>query len=212
MTVKTMDLPAGAFLSSSTARSINTVTIQQGQILNAGHVLGEVLNTTITATAATGNTGDGTVTGLSTVTGLKKGTYDLTIIQKAPDGGQFQLRDPRGKVVGFGVVGVAFVEAGLSFTLQDGSTDFVLGDRFTIEVESTGKVIEWNPGNTDGSDTPAGILFAAIDATDQDRKGVMVSREASVITADLSFFDGATPDDIQAAGESLALHKIDLLS
>ncbi|KEA63127.1 hypothetical protein ADIMK_2651 [Marinobacterium lacunae] len=164
----------------------------------------------LTSIADTGNTGDGTVTALSTSTKLKKGTYEIKIIEPAPDGGLFQLLNTRGKVAGVGTVGQAFEAEGLSFTLQDGTTDFALNDRFTITVESTGKMIEWNPSNTDGSDTPVGILFDVTDATDQDSPGVMISREANVTTEDLTFFDGVTADDIQVAREQLALKGIKL--
>jgi hypothetical protein len=149
------------------------------------------------------STGDGALGTVTSTAGVQAGDYVLTITAAQADAGVFQLVDPQGDVAGVGTVGTAFTGGGLSFTLADGATDFAVGDSFTITVESSGLLAEWNPANTDGTDTVAGILFAGVDATSGNKRGVLVARKAVVTGGDLTYFDGATDADKAAAEEQL---------
>jgi hypothetical protein len=149
------------------------------------------------------STGDGALGTVTSTAGVQAGDYVLTITAAQADAGVFQLVDPQGDVAGVGTVGTAFTGGGLSFTLADGATDFAVGDSFTITVESSGLLAEWNPANTDGTDTVAGILFAGVEATSGNKRGVLVARKAVVTGGDLTYFDGATDADKAAAEEQL---------
>jgi len=84
--------------------------------------------------ADAGNTGDGTSSGVSGDADTLTGDYIATIIEPATDGGKFMVQDPEGREIGTGVVGTAFSAGGITFTINDGLTDFVSGDRFIISV------------------------------------------------------------------------------
>lgn len=99
-------------------------------------VFGDPVTTGGAATSAEksgGNTGTGTL-GAVTVDGAKSGVYQLRITAAAADGGTYSVTDPDGAVVDTADVGDVFDAGGLSFTLSDGVTDFVVGDGFDITV------------------------------------------------------------------------------
>lgn len=90
---------------------------------------------TAVGAAVAGNTGNGTITGAPTVAaGAVPGVYQLIAIEPGTDAGKFEMEDPNGVILGTVVVGVEATLGGLTFTIADGSTDFVSGDRFTITV------------------------------------------------------------------------------
>lgn len=98
---------------------------------------------TVTSTPGT-NAGNGTVTALSVTGTPRAGNYKLTLVTAVANGGVFRLTDPDGGIVNSAVtmtpaVGGTTVIAtgGLQFTLTDGTTDFALGDSFTIAVPAT---------------------------------------------------------------------------
>jgi phage tail sheath gpL-like len=103
-----------------------------------------------TATAASGNTGDGTVTGMAvSASGTPRaGTSTLECVAAAAGAGTFRMLDPAGFTVATGIeVGVAQVDvAGLDFTITAGAADYVVGDTFAVEVPSTGLEVtsSWN--------------------------------------------------------------------
>lgn len=88
------------------------------------------------AQAAGGNVGNGTVGSLTADTGAAVGTWTLRCVAEAADGGSFILIRPNGTVhPGLVVVGSAFNGTdALNLTIADGSTDFDIGDEFTIAV------------------------------------------------------------------------------
>jgi hypothetical protein len=102
MTVKTMPMAPGAFIGSeaNNTRSRQAVTIKQSQVLNAGHVVGEELAGTITATAAPGSTGDGALGTVTSTSGVQAGDYVLTITAAQADAGVFQLVARKAVVTG----------------------------------------------------------------------------------------------------------------
>lgn len=86
------------------------------------------------AEPATTNTGTGAISGLAAVDPLAEGVYLLTITGAAANAGTFQVTGPA-NYYAVGTVGVAFSRGGLSFTLADGATDFVVGDTVKLKIK-----------------------------------------------------------------------------
>lgn len=123
-------------------------------------VVGKFLSGGVGVAAATaGNTGNGTFSAITVGATAKIGIYTLKIVKAAANAGDFVVVGPDGYVVGNGTVGVAFSQAGLSFTLSDGATDFVLGDSASITVTGTYKYKKCEATATDGTNVPAGIFL-----------------------------------------------------
>ncbi len=190
-----------AFIVSETEGTISreNVTVLAGQNLKAGHILGKVSVGTASGAAASGNTGNGTISAIMVGEGAKAGTYNVTCVEPAANAGTFLVEDPDGVTVGTANVGMAFTGP-INFTLTDGATDFVSGDRFLITVTAgSGKYKEYNPANTDGSETAVALLLDNVDATTGDKEAVIVARHAEVNEAEIVWFTGAT-DEQKAVG------------
>lgn len=99
-----------------------------------GVIAGTTQAGTASASAGSGNTGNGTMGAITVSAGAKSGRYQLVIVEPGTNVGSFALYDPDGIFVDNGVVASAFSAGGLAFTLADGSTDFVAGDSFAIDV------------------------------------------------------------------------------
>lgn len=178
-----------------------------------GMVLGRfVASPTGTAAAVAGNTGDGTM-GSVTVTSnanLQLGVYKLTIVKAAANAGDFVVTDPNGDVVGFGTVAVAFSQAGIAFTLADGSTDFVVGDAFTITVAGTEKYMIVEATATNGSEVASCMVIANsvgeskefTVAANTDVKVLVLARGPAIV-ADAGLSYGSS---VNTADEKAALH------
>ncbi len=179
-----------------------------GQKLQPGHVLGKVSVGTAIGAAVSGNTGNGAISAISAGTSAKAGIYVVTCIEPAANGGTFTVEDPDGVTVGTATVGTAFAGP-VAFTIGDGTTDFVAGDRFTITVAAgPGKYKEYNPANTDGSQTAVAILYDDVDATSGDQTGVIIARQAEVNAGELVWFASADADQKAAGLEQLKIHDI----
>lgn len=90
---------------------------------------------TAVGAAVAGNTGNGTITASPTVgAGARVGIYRLICVEPGTNVGTFEMEDPDGNILGRAVVAVEAVLGGLTFTIADGATDFVVGDMFTITV------------------------------------------------------------------------------
>lgn len=186
-------------------RSREEITILSGENLVAGAVIGKITLGSASATADAGNTGDGTMGAITVGADAQVGDYVLTITEAATNGGAFQVVDPAGDVVGIGAVGTAFTGGGLTFTLADGATDFVVGDKFTVTVAAgSGKWKEWDPTATDGSAGTVAVLYAATDASSSDARATAIVRDAEVNGNVLTYLSGATSDDKATAAARLA--------
>jgi hypothetical protein len=119
-----------------------------------------------------GNTGDGTVTAFALAAGglAVPGDYNLECVTAVVNGGEFKLEDPNGNLVfqplvmtvGAGAATV-FTIGGLTFTITDGATDFIVGDKFALTVTDVGE--KWTPyvdGAVDGSGIASGVLPAEL--------------------------------------------------
>lgn len=199
---------AGGFMVSeaNNFRSREKAVILSGQDLEAGHVLGKTLvGATAAATAGAGNVGNGAMGAITVSAAARNGTYQLVITEPGTNVGEFEVRDPRGVLIGQGTVAAAFSAGGLAFTLADGATDFDVGDRFDILVSGgTEKYKEYNPANTDGSQIPVAICWDRYDATAADVAGTVIRRDAEVNIEELVWFSGATSGQKTAALKYLA--------
>lgn len=199
---------AGGFMvgEANMFRSREGIVVLSGQNLKAGHVMGRVFSGgTAASAAAAGNVGNG-VMGAVTVSNAPPGAYQVVITAAAANAGEFEVRRSGFGIVGQGTVAVAYSGGGLAFTLADGATDFTVGDTFNITVSGgTGKYKEYNPGNTDGSQYPAGILWDDSDATAADQRAAAVVRDCVVNQGELTWFSGASAGQITAGIAGLAL-------
>jgi len=170
-------------------------------------------STTITAAAAVaakyaGNAANtGAIASVTADAAAKRGVYQVVIIAKATDAGTFLVTDPDGVTVGTGTVGAAFSGGGLSFTITDGSTDFSAGEGFTITVAAgDGKHVAYHQDASDGSQVPAGVLLAEVDASLADTDAVAIVRDAIVHADCLTW-----PSDIDANEKAAAIVDLNAL-
>lgn len=180
--------------SSGTAREIKT-----------GTVLGKVTVGTASETHA-GNTGNGTMGTITVGAGAVPGVYRLRIVAAESDAGDFQVSDPSGNLVGVGKVGVAYSSGGLSFTLADGSANFIVGDTFLITVAAgSGKHKEINFSATDGTQIADAIAMndETVPASGDLASTGLCRGPATIVTPYLTWPDGAT-----AAQKAAALAKL----
>lgn len=138
-------------------RTLASGTLARGAVV--GRVAGAV-----TAAAAAGNTGNGTIGTLSAGAGAKVGVYTAIAIEPAANAGAFQVEDPDGVIVGRATVAVAFTGP-VNFTIADGAADFAAGDRFLLTVADSGSVRQVVAAATDGSSRAYGICAVGADAT-----------------------------------------------
>jgi hypothetical protein len=137
------------------------VLVAAGQNLSKGSIVGRVKQSTpTTGTADGGNTGNGTVTAVTGGKNTKRGTYTIECVTAVTHGGTFEVTDPDGKFVGqvqitagAGGTGV-FKSDELNFTVTDGSTDFAVGDKFTVAVSDGVPTT----GTADGGNTGDGTV------------------------------------------------------
>lgn len=182
------------------------VTLLSGENRARGAVLGRVAGAVTTAAGA-GNTGNGTFAATPTVgAGVKEGVYRLTCIEPAANAGTFVLEDPDGIEVGRVTVAVAFAGQ-LAFTLNDGATDFVAGDFFTITVATGTKYKLAVAAATDGSHLARAILAEACDASAADTE-CMVYTRGDFNEAALVFGAGHTADTVR---EDLRIRNLHLV-
>jgi hypothetical protein len=141
-------------------------------------VLGRIpVTVPTTGTADGGNTGDGTVTAVSAAKGspsAQVGAYNLECTFAVTNGGVFKLEDPAGNIVADNLTlrvgagfATAFSEAGLEFTITDGATDFIAGDKFSITTTADGDYYPLDPEATNGLEKVAAI-FSGCDIASAD--------------------------------------------
>ncbi len=129
----------------------------------------------VVAAADGGNTGDGTVTVTSVAAGQVipiVGAYVLECTTAVTNGGIFKLVDPNGAIVATGLVMTAgagaatvFEVAGLLFTVTDGTTNFIVGDKFTLTVAASGKIVPFEKDGAGGAQIPKYIITDALTST-----------------------------------------------
>ena len=178
----------GLIDSANGDRSFEVVEVDaSGGALDAGSVLGKITTAGAVAAADAGNTGDGILTLNATpvLAGAVSGVYVITITTAAANGGQYQVEDPDGTVIGIANVGASFADQ-IQFTLADGAADFVVDDSFTVTVAvGSGKYVKYDASADDGSDVVDGILLYSVEAVSGDV--TILKRDATFRTRNLTY-------------------------
>ena len=163
--------------------SREAVTVLAGsgsdRTLAIGEVFGKRTKSDVVAAADGGNTGDGTTGAVTLGAKAEPGIYTLTCITAAADAGTFQVQTPNGYRLPDLEVGQAYAGDHLNLTLSDGAADFVVGDKFTVDITGDNKVVALDLSGVDGSQDAAGIIAAAVTAPDgTDAEGLAIVRDA----------------------------------
>jgi len=155
----------------------------------------------VTVTPGT-NTGNGVMGAVTLGVAALPGNYVLTCKTKVSNAGVFTVVDPRGLPLPDLTVAVAYAGDHINCTLADGSTDFEVGDKFTIAVSVSSEIGEFNPAASDGLQFAAGVLVEAADASAATKQTVIIAREAIVSRPALVWKSGATaPQKAIAIGQ-----------
>lgn len=140
----TEGMHSGEFLAWEThpAVSREALTVLSGQNLLPGAALGRVNRgvgrMTVPAVVGTGN---GTVSLVFGGPETLVGNYVATCITAAANGGTFSVVNPAGKALPNAVVATPYRSREINFTINDGATDFIVGDSFTFVVDTTAPTV-----------------------------------------------------------------------
>lgn len=185
------------------------VTLLAGTSYVRGHVLGKI-SLAVVATTVFAGTGNGAITMDGTtpvLAGAKQGAYTATCIAAASNSGTFRVEDPDGNVLGDVAVGATFSDD-IKFVIADGSTDFIVGDKFTITIAAgSGKYVVSTAAAVNGSAVPDCVLAETIDATAADKTALAYFR-GDFSTGGLTLGSGHT---VASITEGLRLKGITLL-
>lgn len=146
-------------------------TLGSSENLGPGVILGKktVGAVATTGLADAGNTGDGTCTGVTAGAKVKAGGYTLNCVLAATNGGTFEVMAPDGRQIGLAMVGVAFTSDEINLTINDGTTDFAVGDIFTITTPAgAGTLASVNSAAVDGTAIVHSVLLESTDASGGD--------------------------------------------
>lgn len=185
--------------------SREAITIGTAVALVIGQVLGQAVTGGFTvADAVKTGTGNGTITQSGTPASrygddVMPGIYKAVCIAAAANAGTFRVTAPNGAVIGDATVGVAFASSHINFTINDGATDFIVGDSivFTVDQTAKGKWYKYDPTATDGRQIAAGVLLKdAAGAASADVTSVALTRLANIETSRLVWPAGFTAAQI----------------
>lgn len=165
------------------------------------------LGATVTAGALVG-TGNGAIGTVTADGSAMAGRWLIYNVEAESDSGRLQVIRPDGTIDGVATVGAAY-NGGINFTLADGSTDIGPGSYIPVDVAyepGSGKLVQWDPTGTDGSQVVAGVnpFYAeAADGVDSDyvpylARGPLIGRREALV-----FHDGATTAQKNAAYAAL---------
>lgn len=178
---------AGGFLVSESNghRSRDSGLLASGQYLQAGTVLGKASLGAGSAVVGV-STGNGAMGAITVGSTAIVGVYVLKVTKAATNAGDFEVTDPNNEICGVGSIGTPFVGGGVSFTLADGATDFIVNDTWLITVAAgTGLLSPFDPTATNGVHRPIGILYGPTDATNFARPGAYIARAAEINASEL---------------------------
>ena len=68
------------------------------------------------------------------------------------------------------------------------------------KISASGKYVAYDDGSNDGSESAAGILYAAVSDSTGDQKAVIIARDAEVAQDRLTGLDDAAKVDLAALG------------
>lgn len=147
---------------------------------------GSTISMPTTGTAGT-NTGNGTCTGVTAGASAKAGTYVFTCTAKVTDKGTFEVKSPTGEILPYATATVAYTNAQINFTINDGSTDFEVGDSFTVAATAVNGGV-FSVVDPEGNSLPnatAGVAYtnAQINFTINDGSTDYVANDSFTIAA-----------------------------
>jgi len=170
-----------------------------------GQLLGKILFGTPTAVKT--GTGNGTMTGPTLKSRAQAGDYIARCIAAASNSGTFAVFDPLGRRLADATVAVAYDNGEIGFTIADGSSDWIVGDYWTITVpEGSGKIVAYDQDAVDGSQRFWGVAisdYSAPDGEDLPDVAAVVRGPARAIADALIL-----PDDIDEDETALALAQM----
>jgi hypothetical protein len=191
-----------------------TVSLEgDGTKLKPGSVLGKVTTAVSAAiSAAAGNTGDASLSGVTVTTDddVLEGDYTLTCTGTSTDAGTFEVVAPDGTDIGDLTVGTPFTSAHISLTLPDGTTDWAIDDVVTVTVSpSDVSYTQYDPNATDGSETAAAILFREETPENGSPVETLVTARSTVVDKKaLVWSDSVTEFNKKTALAALQTHHI----
>lgn len=142
------------------------MTVLAAQELSPGSVLGKIEVGTVPTTGTVVGTGNGTMTSVTGGKFVQVGDYVATCISAGTNVAAFSVKAPDGSALPAATVAVAYTSDQLNFTINDGATDFVVGDTITVTVPVGGlQYRAINFSGVDGSAKAAGLAFATYDAS-----------------------------------------------
>ena len=184
------------------------VTVAASQTLAKGCVVGLQAVEAGTLAGPTG-TGDGVGSAFALAAGgpAKVGDYVATCIIAVANGGIFQVVDPDGIPIGLAIVGTAFIGGGITFLISDGSTDFIVGDYFTLPVAAgDGYAYALDHTAVDGSEVPYGVLEEAVTTGVAETQGAPVSISGEFQSQGLTFGGSTVYTDVIDAMQAKNLY------
>lgn len=180
--------------------SRKVLTVLSGQTLALLAVIGLITVSVPTTGTAGTNTGNGTCGSVAGKANTIPETFTLKCTATATNGGTFSVVGSKTGRLKDASVGVAYDSEYIGFTIADGTTDFAVGDSFTIAVTAgSGKAVALDPDGVDGRNHAAGIMVGAVDASTADNAGVAIVREAMVAPDYLVWPDSISNDEKAAA-------------
>lgn len=98
-------------------------------------------------------TGNGTMSAPTLGASAVTETWTVQCVTAAANGGTFSVTGSKSGAQANASVGVEYVSAFLNFTISDGTTDFIVGDKWVIEVVASDiptawTQLEWTPGGS----------------------------------------------------------------
>jgi hypothetical protein len=146
---------------------------------------------------------------------------DIFTMAVTGDGnGVFKLEDPNSNIIdgnitttggAGGVTNYSSREVGLSFTITDGATDFIVGDKFELVVTAVGKWGALDVSAINGLQFPAGVYLgaevtaAAIVAADIANSPMLVGAACTVDSSQLvTEGTGITVDTVLSDGQTIS--------
>ena len=181
------------------------LTISKGQNLLVNTVIGQDLFDVPTTGTPGTNTGTGNCTDVIGADDTQRGVYTLTCIKVETNAGDFSVIAPNGNKLKDAKVGVAYLTDEIGLTINDGETDFILGDSFTITVaKGSLEVTLLDLTKTNGLQKAIGFTIEAYDAVDEAVQGIAIVRDAQIKALGLVWPEGITTEQKEKALEQLA--------
>jgi hypothetical protein len=166
----------------------------------------------VPASGSLTGTGNGTLTEVEGRRDLKVGSYLFTCTSAVTHGGIFKVTDPDGNVIQTGITipagagnSIAFANDQIAGKLTDGSTDFIVGDYFTVTTTiGPRQCVACGKALTNGASAPYAVLLEDVDATSAAKPGA-AALEGQFNQRSLIFASGTDIEDMRDAMRDVGL-------